>query len=117
MDRPSDRHHTYDDLSDPVAGCTPAAEFSDGPQSERICDANSVDPARVMSEDDVAVIGIAIKFPEDATSTESFWSMLMHRRSALSDVPKDRYNVDAFWSPDALEPGTVRHAILACVTC
>ncbi|KAI4168739.1 MAG: hypothetical protein LQ343_006175 [Gyalolechia ehrenbergii] len=89
----------------PAAEPTPAA-VSSGVLSER-CYLANVDGLRPSGNDDaVAVIGIAIKFPGDASSTEAFWEMLMNRRSALSDVPKDRFNVDAFWSPDAFEPGT-----------
>lgn len=117
MDRFSDRHDRYDDLSGSAAESTPAVKLSNGLQSTRIYEANGNGPGQPKSEEDVAVIGIAIKFPQDATSTVSFWNMLIERRSALSDVPKDRYNIDAFWSPDASEPGTVRPASLACVTC
>ncbi|KAL8803996.1 MAG: hypothetical protein Q9200_006002 [Gallowayella weberi] len=92
----------HGDLSDAVMGYTPAAEVLNVPQTQTTCDTNG----QSMNQDDIAVIGIAIKFPGDATSTESFWKMLIDRRSALSDVPEDRYNIDAFWSPDALEPGT-----------
>lgn len=100
----------------PAAEPTPAA-VSSGVLSER-CYLANVDGLRPSGNDDaVAVIGIAIKFPGDASSTEAFWEMLMNRRSALSDVPKDRFNVDAFWSPDAFEPGTVRQLILPCLTC
>lgn len=117
MDRFSDRHTRYDDLSDSATGSTSAVKLSNGLHSKSMHETNGDGPEQSKSEEDVAVIGIAIKFPQDATSTESFWNMLMDRRSALTDVPKDRYNIDAFWSPDASEPGTVRPASLACVLC
>lgn len=96
----SDGYGNHGYLSDAVIGSTPAVEVSDVPQIQTTCDANGGSPGQSMSEDDIALIGMAIKFPEDATSTESFWKMLMDRRSALSDVPEDRYNIDAFWSPE-----------------
>lgn len=100
-----------DYVSDAAIGSTPSREMSDVPQFHSIGDAKGSMPGQSKSEDDIAVIGIALKFPGDASSTESFWKMLMDRRSALSDVPQDRYNIDAFWSPDALDPGTVRPTI------
>jgi Beta-ketoacyl synthase, N-terminal domain len=45
----------------------------------------------------IAVIGMALKFPQDATSPEAFWQMLMEGRSAMTNVPEERFNVDAFY--------------------
>lgn len=55
----------------------------------------------------IAIIGMDMKLPGDASSAESFFEMLRQGRSALTDVPKDRYNVDAFYHPDQERPGTV----------
>ncbi|KAL9036375.1 MAG: hypothetical protein Q9180_004337, partial [Flavoplaca navasiana] len=56
----------------------------------------------------IAVIGMAVKFPGDATSLESFWQMLVNRQSAMSEVPKDRFNIDAFHNHSSnYEPGTI----------
>ncbi|KAL9639081.1 MAG: hypothetical protein Q9204_001255 [Flavoplaca sp. TL-2023a] len=63
-----------------------------------------------QSDDDgaIAVIGMAVKFPGDATSPESFWQMLVNRQSAMSEVPKDRFNIDAFYNHSGnYEPGTM----------
>ncbi|KAF4981198.1 hypothetical protein F66182_17177, partial [Fusarium sp. NRRL 66182] len=40
---------------------------------------------------DIAVIGIACRFPGGASDAEKFWELLHNKRS-----PKTRYNVDAF---------------------
>ncbi|WQF87991.1 Putative Acyl transferase domain superfamily, GroES-like superfamily, alcohol dehydrogenase [Colletotrichum destructivum] len=48
----------------------------------------------------LAIIGLSVKFPQDATSPEEFWEMLREGRSAASKVPEDRFNVDAFYHPD-----------------
>ncbi|KAJ4403512.1 hypothetical protein N0V85_005079 [Neurospora sp. IMI 360204] len=60
----------------------------------------------------IAVIGFDLKFPGDANTPEKFYDFLLSGRSALSEVPKDRYNLDAFYHPDAQRSGTtnVRHA-------
>jgi len=44
----------------------------------------------------IAIIGLATKFPGDAVNSEAFWETLVKKRSALSKVPKERYNADAF---------------------
>ena len=55
----------------------------------------------------IAVIGIACRFPQDATSPEAFWQMIYDARSGIIDVPRDRFNVDAFYDK-ANGPGMVR---------
>ena len=45
----------------------------------------------------LVVVGMSIKFPQDATSAESFWQLLMERRSAVTEFPKSRLNADAFY--------------------
>lgn len=64
--------------------------------------------------DPVAIIGISAKFPQDATSAEAFWQMLGEGRSAMTEVPGDRFNIDAFYHPDADRSDTVRtvHVLL-----
>ena len=56
----------------------------------------------------IAVVGFSLKFPQDATSAEAFWKMLLEGRSALTEIPKDRFNIDAFYHPDAERHDTVR---------
>jgi hypothetical protein len=58
-------------------------------------------------EDPVAIIGFAFEFPQDATSSERFWRMICEGRSATTDVPRDRMNVDAFYHPDTSRHGSV----------
>ena len=55
----------------------------------------------------IAVIGLDLKLPQDAATPEGFFEMLKEGRSALTEVPKDRYNLDAFYHPDPDRAGTV----------
>jgi acyl transferase domain-containing protein len=55
----------------------------------------------------VAIIGFSLKFPQDATNPEAFWKMLVEARSAMTEIPKDRFNIDAYYHPDSEKPGTV----------
>jgi acyl transferase domain-containing protein len=68
----------------------------------------------VLIEEDklepIAVIGFGLKFPQDADNPENFWKMLVEGRSAMTDVPKDRWNIEAFHHPDPDRHDTV------CVT-
>lgn len=49
----------------------------------------------------IAIVGFSTHFPGDATSPGGFWRMLEEGRSALSEVPQDRFNIDSFYHPDA----------------
>ena len=64
----------------------------------------------MVLNEDIAVIGLDLRFPGDASTPESFYEMLQTGHSALSDVPSDRYNLDAFYHPDQDRAGAVsRH--------
>ncbi|RMZ66024.1 beta-ketoacyl synthase domain-containing [Pyrenophora seminiperda CCB06] len=60
----------------------------------------------------IAIIGIAFRGPGDARDPEAFYRMLVEGRSARTEIPKDRYNVDAFYHPDPERLGSIqqRHA-------
>lgn len=55
----------------------------------------------------IAVIGIGGRFPDSASNPEKLWELLSQGRSALREVPKDRFNIDAFYHPHAERQGTV----------
>ena len=55
----------------------------------------------------IAVVGMDLKFPGDATDPNAFFDMLMAKGSALREIPKDRFNLDAFSHPDPERAGTV----------
>ena len=55
----------------------------------------------------IAVIGFSLRFPQDATSPEALWQMLVDGRSSFSEFPRDRFNFDAFYHPDQSRPDTV----------
>ena len=57
--------------------------------------------------EDIAIIGFSLRFPQDAVSAESFWNMLVEGRSAATEVPETRFNIDAFYHPDPDRMGSV----------
>lgn len=46
--------------------------------------------------DPIVICGFAIKFPQDATSPENLWKMLIEKRCATADVPPNRFNINGF---------------------
>ncbi|KAI1488341.1 polyketide synthase [Biscogniauxia mediterranea] len=59
-------------------------------------------------DEPIAIIGLDARFPGDGSTAEKFYELLLAGRSARTEIPKDRYNVDAFWHPDANRNGTTR---------
>ena len=53
----------------------------------------------------VAIVGMAMRFPGGVHNAEDFWDLLINKRDGRCRVPSDRYNVDAFYSPE--KPGHV----------
>lgn len=55
----------------------------------------------------IAIVGLATRFPQRATTTESLWELLLQARSTWSSIPKERFNSNAFYHPDPEHGGTV----------
>lgn len=55
----------------------------------------------------IAIVGLAFKYPQDATSSAAFWKMLLEKRSTMTECPKDRLNVDGFYHPSRGKNGHV----------
>ena len=53
-----------------------------------------------------AIVGYAARFP-GAADAEQFWQVLREGRDAVSEVPEDRWDVDAFYNPDPDAPGKI----------
>lgn len=60
----------------------------------------------VGSPSSFAIVGYAARFP-GAPDTDGFWDVLREGRDAISDVPRDRWDVDEFFDPEPGTPGKV----------
>jgi hypothetical protein len=54
----------------------------------------------------IAIVGMSCRFPGDATTPSKFWQMLAEGRDAWTTIPKERFNQEAFYHPDAGRNGT-----------
>ena len=55
----------------------------------------------------IAVVGVGGRFPGDASDPDKLWNLIANRQSALAEIPKDRFNVDAFYHPDGERLGSI----------
>ena len=53
----------------------------------------------------IAVTGIGCRFPGGANDPDSFWRLLIEGRDAISEVPSERWDIDALYDPDPDAPG------------
>lgn len=53
-----------------------------------------------MANTDIAVIGMSCRFPGDAKSPDEFFEMLQQGRSAWTEIPKDRFDINSYWHPN-----------------
>ena len=52
----------------------------------------------------IAVVGIGCRFPQ-ANSPEAYWQLIKAGRQAITDVPRDRWQAEAFYDPDHRRQG------------
>ena len=49
----------------------------------------------------------ACRLPGEVTSPSKLWDLLVEGRSGQSDVPRNRFNVDSWYHPDKMRPGSI----------
>ncbi|MEM9492250.1 MAG: polyketide synthase, partial [Myxococcota bacterium] len=55
----------------------------------------------------LAIVGIGCRFPGGIDSPSALHAFLLDRRSAIGEVPADRWDADAFLHPDFRKPGHI----------
>ncbi|HEU4533744.1 MAG TPA: beta-ketoacyl synthase N-terminal-like domain-containing protein, partial [Polyangiaceae bacterium] len=64
-----------------------------------------LDAAERAVHEPIAVIGIGCRFPGGAHTPEAYWRLLRDGVDAVTEVPPDRWDVDAYYDPDPSKPG------------
>jgi len=53
----------------------------------------------------IAIVGMACRFPGEATSPERYWDVLKNGKDVVTEVSSDRWGTDFYKHPDKKEPG------------
>ncbi|HEX5055444.1 MAG TPA: SDR family NAD(P)-dependent oxidoreductase [Gammaproteobacteria bacterium] len=60
---------------------------------------------QAQSENDIAIIGMACRFPGNVNGPGEFWEFLMQGGDGIVPVPPDRWENAAWYDPDREKPG------------
>jgi acyl transferase domain-containing protein len=56
-------------------------------------------------EDPIVIVGSACRFPGGVNKPSKLWGLLKDPQDLQSEVPRDRFNIDAFYHPDGSHHG------------
>lgn len=48
----------------------------------------------------LAIVGMACRFGGGVTSPDKLWELVSHGKDVWSEIPKSRFNLEAFYHPD-----------------
>ncbi len=77
------------------------ADSSDGVHQANL----SLEQSKELLVDDIAIVGMAFRFPGDLADEQSFWNALKDGRDLVGQVPSERWAVDELQHPKRTEPG------------
>lgn len=56
------------------------------------------------AQEPIALVGIGCRFPGGIRGPESLWDFICSGKDAITDVPEDRWNIEAFYDEDRNKP-------------
>ena len=66
---------------------------------------NRRDTVKQAQQEPIAIIGMGCRFPGGANDPASFWQLLRDGVDAITEVPPDRWDINAYYDPDPETPG------------
>ena len=64
-----------------------------------------LDTLEQAQSEPIAIVGMGCRFPGGAHSPEAFWELLHAGRDTVTEVPRERWDVDAYYDPEPATPG------------
>lgn len=59
----------------------------------------------VWAEDEIAIVGMSCRFPKGANNPQEYWNLLFQGMDAMVDIPKERWDLEKYYSEDKEEAG------------
>ncbi|KAF5966955.1 polyketide synthase [Fusarium coicis] len=59
------------------------------------------------SPEPVAIVGMSCRLPGGVNNPKEFWEFLVNGESGYSDFPEERLNIDSWYHPESVRPGSV----------
>lgn len=66
---------------------------------------SKLEALEAVQREPIAVVGMGCRLPGGVTDPESYWKLLAGAVDAVTEIPRDRWDVDAFYDPDPEAPG------------
>ena len=70
---------------------------------------------RRSQREPIAIVGLGCRYPGGADTPEAFWRVLRDGVNTVREVPRDRWDIDAYYDPDPDKPGTMYSRWSACI--
>ncbi|NBD13838.1 type I polyketide synthase [Corallococcus silvisoli] len=66
-----------------------------------------LDAVEAARREPIAIIGMGCRFPGGARSPEAYWRLLRNGVDAITEVPPERWDAEAWYDPDPETPGRI----------
>lgn len=89
---------------------------SSGPKSDNTNPSCTADTRPELDKlEPIAIVGLSLRFPQDATTVDSFWKLLLEQRCTVTPFPEDRLSVSGNYHPDPNRRDTVSRVAAVCL--
>ncbi|WP_254174385.1 type I polyketide synthase [Planktothrix pseudagardhii] len=65
---------------------------------------NKLEAVEREKTEPIAIIGVGCRFPGNVNDPASFWQLLRKGVDAVTEIPSDRWDIEAFYDPDPKTP-------------
>src|ERR1700722_18381178 len=66
-----------------------------------------LDRAEHRLREPIAIVGMACRIPGGGEGPSGFWKLLHDGGEAIREIPRDRWDIDAYYDPDPDRPGKI----------
>lgn len=60
---------------------------------------------KTRQNEPIAIIGMGCRFPQGINTPEAYWHLLSQGIHAITEIPSQRWDIDAYYDPDPNAPG------------